>query len=228
MMNEVEKLGDLDLSLPIGAQLYRMLRGAIIRGDLKPGQRVSEAAIAGKLAVSRQPVRETFIRLSDEGLLEVRPQRGTFVPKISERTVMDARFVREAIEADTVRMAAKTFTAPQIKALRLQIEDQKSCIDDDPERFIQLDDQFHRFFAEGIGHAQAWRVVESQKAQLDRVRFISLLEFPMGALVEQHIAIVDAIAAGDSDGAESAMRLHLNNVLNDLPKIAATHPDLFD
>ncbi|MFT7593718.1 MAG: DNA-binding GntR family transcriptional regulator [Paracoccaceae bacterium] len=126
-----------------------------------------------------------------------------------------------------MRLAAKTFTASQIAASRRQIEDQKSCIDNDPERFIQLDDQFHRFFAQEIGHEQAWRVVESQKAQLDRVRFISLLEFPMGALVEQHIAIVDAIAAGDSDGAEAAMRLHLNNVLNDLPKIAATHPDLF-
>jgi DNA-binding GntR family transcriptional regulator len=69
MMNEADKLGDLDLSQSIGAQLYRMLRGAIIRGELKPGQRVSEAAIAGQLDVSRQPVRETFIRLSDEGLL---------------------------------------------------------------------------------------------------------------------------------------------------------------
>jgi len=227
MTIEAVNLGDLDLSQPIGQQLYRILRDAIIRGDLEPGARVSEAVIAGLLDVSRQPVRETFIRLSDEGLLEVRPQRGTYVPKISERTVRDARFVREAIEADTARLAAEQFDDSQIAVLRDLLAQQKSCIDVDPKRFIELDDQFHKFFAEGVGHGQAWRVVESQKAQLDRVRFISLREFPMGALVEQHTAIVDAIAAHDPDAAALAMRAHLKNVLIDLPRIAKTHPDLF-
>ena len=79
-------------------RLYQALRQAIIRMVLAPGRALSEKEIADTFDVSRQPVREAFIRLSESGLLEVRPQRGTYVVRISEGAVMEARFVREAVE----------------------------------------------------------------------------------------------------------------------------------
>ena len=78
----------------IGTQLYRHLRSAIVRGELHPGQALSEAEIAKQFATSRQPVREAFIKLSEERLVVIQPQRGTFVIKISVDDVLDARFVR--------------------------------------------------------------------------------------------------------------------------------------
>ena len=85
-------------SLSMGAQLHRILRAAIIRGDLVPGQAISEIEISKKFSVSRQPVREAFIKLGEERLIEVLPQRGTYIRKISVKEVLDARHLREVIE----------------------------------------------------------------------------------------------------------------------------------
>ena len=80
-------------SLSISARLYRHLRNAVIRGELPPGQALSEAEIARQFSMSRQPVREAFIKLAEERLVVIQPQRGTFVVKISVEEVLDARFV---------------------------------------------------------------------------------------------------------------------------------------
>lgn len=215
----------LDSAQPIGTQLAQLLRTRIIRGELPPGSRLSEAGVAAELCISRQPVREVFIKLAEEGLLEVRPQRGTIVPRISMRMVEDARFVREAVEADVVKLAARSFGPAEVEALEGLIAAQRDA--DSIAAFIELDDRFHRSLAEGVGRAHAWHVVEALKAQFDRVRHLSLQQFPKDALVEQHAAVVAAIDAGDAEAAEAAMRLHLNNIVADLPKIAAEHPDYF-
>lgn len=215
----------LDDTQPIGVQLLQLLRGRIIRVEIEPGSRVSEAGLAAELSISRQPVREAFIKLAEEGLLEIRPQRGTVVPKISIRMVGDARFVREAIEAEVVRRAATLFGPDRIALLEAQLADQVRART--VQHFIELDDLFHRTLAEGIGRDHAWRVVEAQKAQLDRVRYLSLQRFPKAALIEQHRAIVDGIRQGNPAKAETAMRRHLDTISDDLPVIASEHPEFF-
>ena len=145
---------------PVGPQVYRILRERIIRAELKPGMQISEAEIARMFALSRQPVREAFIKLAEEGLLEVRPQRGTMVRKITKAAVMDARFVREAIEADIVKLLADKTPAGLVAELRAQIIRQRAVDDDDPATFMKLDEQFHRTLADAADRSYAWRVVE--------------------------------------------------------------------
>lgn len=217
----------LDLQKSVVPQLVQLIRAMIIRGDLEPGRRVSEAEFAGDYAVSRQPVREAFIRLANEGLLEIRPQRGTYIPKISLKLVREARFVREAIEADVVKLAAQNFDADQVADLKAQLDRQARCGDAEIEAFISLDDQFHRTLANGVGQSHAWNVVEGLKMQLDRVRYLSLREFPIDFLVEQHSAIVTAIADRNIAEAESRMREHLNNVVSDLETIVEKNKEKF-
>ena len=211
---------------PLGSQLLMILRGRIIRGELLPGTRLSEAGLAAELGVSRQPIREAFIKLADEGLLEIRPQRATIMPKISTQMVEDARFVREAIEADVIRLAARDFDAGRITQLDDLLVAQNRA--SDVQGFIELDDRFHRLLAEGVGRVHAWTVIEALKAQLDRVRYLSLQQFPKAKLVEQHAAVVDAIRARDPNAAETAMRQHLREIISDLPKIASERAEFFD
>jgi len=218
----------LDLAVAVGPQLYRVLRERIIRNDLEPGIRISESEIASGYAVSRQPVREAFIKLAEEGLVEVRPQRGTFVRKIAVSSVMDARFVREAIEADIVRHLAEHPDKALERDLRSQIAEQRKVAGKDPIRFIELDERFHRSLATAAGRSYAWTVIESVKAQMDRVRHLSVQRFPMEKLVEQHARVAEAIAKGDAAAAEKAMRAHLREILNDLPAIARSKPEFFD
>lgn len=217
----------LDLGVAVGPQLYRILRERIIRNDLEPGARLSESEIASEYAVSRQPVREAFIKLAEENLLEVRPQRGSFVRKIATAAVMDARFVREAIEADIVKHLAANADAETVLRLRTEVVEQKLTLKD-PDRFMALDDRFHALLAEAAGKARVWTIVEGLKSQMDRVRHLSMLRFPLPKLVAQHGAIVEAIAAGDAASAEAAMRNHLREILNDLPAIAESTPEFFN
>lgn len=212
-------------------RLYRVLRQSIIRMVLAPGQALSEKELADTFAVSRQPVREAFIRLSEAGLVEVRPQRGTYVVKISQQAVLEARFVREAIEVAVARAAAEQGLESRILAeLNELIERQRRCeTTADYDRFFQLDEDFHRALSLGVGHTAAWRVTEEVKAQLDRVRYLSIPEStPIPKLTDQHQMIVSAIADRDSDAAAQAMRIHQREILQSLPDLVRRFPDMFD
>lgn len=213
----------------VGPQLYRLLRARIIRGDLPPGARISETEIAAEYVVSRQPVREAFIKLSEEALVEVRPQRGTYVRRISVPAVMTARFVREAVEADIARLVARTASPDMIRALDEMIAAQRGIVQDaDPDVFMQLDEDFHRFLATLAGQAAAWEILDGLKTEMNRVRHISTRQLPREKLIDQHAQVVKAIRGHDADAAEAAMRLHLNEILTDLPAIVEAMPEYFE
>jgi GntR family transcriptional regulator, rspAB operon transcriptional repressor len=213
----------------IGSRVYHLLREAIVQMNVRPGQSLSETDLARQLNVSRQPVREAFIKLAEAGLIEVRPQRGTFVLLISRREVECARFVREAVEVAFARKAAGEATAETVGALRQSIARQEAArASADAVAFLRHDETFHQAIARAAGCEGAWRLLETLKAQMDRVRFLSIEEAtPTDVLIAQHEAIADAIEARDPDGADAAMRLHLGEILQSLPRIAAAHPDLF-
>ena len=213
----------------IAGRVYDTVRRAIVQLQLEPGNPLSEADIARQLGVSRQPVREAFIKLSEAGLVEIRPQRGTFVRLISLREVENARFIREAIEVAIARKAAAEATGPDVDALAALVERQRGVAGvADNAAFLHLDEQFHQQIARSAGCDDAWRVLEGLKAQMDRVRYLSLPEAtPLDVILEQHTAIVEAIRHGAPDAAEAAMRRHLSEILTSLPKIATQQPAYF-
>lgn len=216
---------------PVRQRLYQVLRESIIRMVLVPGQGLSEKELADTFSVSRQPVREAFIRLSEAGLVEVRPQRGTFVVKISQQAVLEARFVREAIEVAVVRLAATRGLSPAtLMELHDLVERQRRCIDpQDHDRFYHLDELFHRALILGVHQQSAWKVVEEVRAHFDRVRYLSVPDStPIDKLVDQHAHILDAIERRDVEAAGQAMEVHLREVLISLPDLVRRFPDMFD
>ncbi|MEP3332559.1 GntR family transcriptional regulator [Sedimentitalea sp.] len=218
----------LDLATSITPQITRILRERIIQNDLKPGDQISESELARDYGVSRQPVREAFIKLADQELVEIRPQRGTVVTRIGYFAVLDARFLREAIEADIVKILATAPDAGLVADLREQIDSQAAVGNDDPTAFMQLDEKFHRTLAHAAGKAGAWKQIEGLKSQMDRVRYLSLGEIRVDNLITQHRAVVEQVAAGDVIAANAAIRLHLREVLNDLPQIIQGNQQFFD
>src|SRR5690606_16072080 len=114
-------------------------------------------------------------KLADMGLVEIRPQRGTFVQLISRREVENARFIREAIEVAVARRAAEVATPEGVAPLLDLVEEQDRCSDHpDQSRFLVLDDALHRAIAVLADCEHAWRMVEDLKVQMDRVRYLSL------------------------------------------------------
>lgn len=206
------------------------LRRAIVSMELPPGTRLSEQEIAATHGVSRQPVREALIGLARTRLVDIQPQRGTVVVKISTRKMMEARFVREAIETAVARRAAQSFTP----AVRVRIDDlldlqHKAAARNDHGTFQRYDELFHIALAEGAGCALAWEAISDIKAHMDRACHLTLTSSQtMLELVTQHRAIVAAVDAADAEGAAEAMRRHLSEILRALPKVETEHPDLFE
>jgi len=214
---------------PIAPQMLAMLRTAIVDLRLLPGEALSEKDIAGRFGVSRQPVREAFIKLAELGLVEIRPSRGTYVTKISVRDVANARFVREAIEGDIVAAAARLASQSDIARLRaLIMEQEEAASSADHRRFSERDEAFHHAIAQIVDCDFAWRTVETARFHTDRVRLLSLPgASPLNTLIAQHGEVVNAIEAGDAEQARGAMRRHLREILRALPLIAQAHPDYF-
>lgn len=217
-----------DRDAAITPQIYRILRERIIKNNLPPGTKLSEPELARQYEVSRQPIRETFIKLAEEGLIIVRPQRKTLVTKIDFKTVMQSRFVREAVEADIVALLAEAGDGDVVRELREQLQNQRKVAQSSRFDFINEDLKFHRTLAEAAGKEIAWKFIESLNSQMDRVRFLSLGQFPVDQLVEEHTRVVDHIEQQEVPEAVAAMRTHLRRLIGDLPQIVREHEDFFD
>lgn len=207
--------------------IHDVIRDEIITLRLMPGAKVSENELARRFNTSRTPVREALLRLVDEGLVEVWPQRGTLITPISLRAVGRARFVREAIEVAVFRKAAIEGLSEAVLAQLDAIMAEQNAAREDPVRFTEADDAFHRAFANGIAVGDIWTVLEREKAQFDRLRFLSLPNVtPVSVLIEQHEKMIAAVRARDPDAAEKAVRHHLSEVLKVTEQLSARYPDL--
>ena len=214
----------------VARRLEAELRRAIVALELPPGARLSEQEIADRHGVSRQPVREALIALAKTRLVEVMPQRGTVVVKISVRRMMEARFVREAIEVAVARRACEGFE-PASRARLDELLDlqERAARHGDHTLFQRYDEAFHLGLAQGAGCPLAWDAVQDLKAHMDRACQLTLPGADaMLPLVAQHQAIVAAIDERDAERAADAMRHHLTEILRALPRLEGEHPELFE
>ncbi|PZU92024.1 MAG: GntR family transcriptional regulator [Chelatococcus sp.] len=210
-------------------QIHRALRDAILSARMKPGEAISEARMAVQFAVSRTPVREAFKRLAEEGFLEVVPQVGTFVARIDLAAVYDSQFVRETLECRMIVLACEQADEAQRRELAGLVDRQAQALErGDREEFFRLDEAFHATVSHLAGHASVWNLIESVKAQLDRVRCLSL-ESPGWSemILREHRDIAERVASADAGGAEAAMRAHLRTVFDAIETIARDHVDAF-
>ncbi len=210
--------------------VYDALRDAIVTLELVPGRRLSEAELAGALGVSRTPVREALVKLRDDRLVEIVPQLGTFVARISDAAVADAQFVREALEGAAIRLAAERAGPADVAGLGRILDRQAEVRDaGDTDGFYALDDELHAALCALSGHEVAWALAGRANSHLNRVRRLSLPQPRyLEEMVAEHHAVVRAVAAGDPDAAEAALRHHLRMVLSVLDDLREQHPDYFE
>src|SRR5215208_6786043 len=199
---------------------YLRLRGAILRGDLAPNQRLVEADMSSAFEMPRAAVRTALVRLEHEGLIEREPHRGARVRLVTEQEAVEILQARAALEGLAANQAARGITPAGTDQLRAVLERQRAALaKQDLLGASDVNAQLHAKIVELSGHATAQRLISALNSQMVRFQFRTILIPGRPAQSHQeHSAIVEAVVTGDAKKAERAMHRHLTNVAQALAR----------
>lgn len=208
---------------------YRVLRQNIISLNLKPGETITENEIANSLNVSRTPIREAFAKLVGEQLLEVYPQKSTFVSLIDFKRVEEAQFMRVNLEEAIVKLACENFSEDVLFELESNLNQQQFCFA--KKNYIttfDLDNEMHELIFKGCGKSRVWSAIRFMAGDFDRIRTLKLSSFMRwDEIIEQHRIIVKAIKNKDADLCARTMHEHIAQVKEDQIILKEKYPQYF-
>ena len=210
--------------------IYRILTMNILTLNIKPGTIISEADIREVLDVSRTPIRESIVRLSEELLMNVYPQKGSFVSLIDLKIVEEAYFMRKILEKEVLKLAVKNFSEEGIKELEKNLKFQNiiSQVEEDHSELFFLDNEFHKIIYKEVQKEKVWNSIQSLSTHYDRVRFLDAVEKTnLVPTLEQHREIIDIIKNKELEKVEAMVDLHLSNFKNKIDYLIKKHPDYF-
>jgi DNA-binding GntR family transcriptional regulator len=212
--------------LSISADGYEDLRQAIISGDLLPGERLLEEDLSVRLGLGRSAVRMALVRLEHDGLVERERHRGARVRRVSENEAVEILEARAALEGLAARHAAINADEAAIAGLHEVIADMRRLRKaGDLIGLSNINARLHAGVLEASGHDTAKRLTRTLSSQIVRFQYRTvLLPGRPDHSLDEHSAIVEAIAAGDPDAAEAAMQRHLLRVADALREHQAAEP----
>jgi len=193
-------------------QAYERLKDMIVRGEFEPGRFLSERRLAAQLDMSKTPVRSAVERLASEGLVLVSPQQGIVVADVSLSEIIDLFEIRTALESFVVAQLSNTLTRERVSQLYANVDQQHEASQaGDVVEHMRVDTGFHFLLCDFQGNHEITRVMWRMRDRLARIIIGVLRQRPQRMLesVEEHRAIVDAIAAGDGTKAAESMKTHL-------------------
>jgi DNA-binding GntR family transcriptional regulator len=210
-------------------QIYSLLIEEIIKFRLLPGDKISEKEISEKFKVSRTPVRESFIQLSQDGLLEIYPQKGTCVSLIDLNLVEEARFMREHLEVAVIQLACENFPQEKLFSLEMNLKMQEMCMKEkNYEKLFQLDEEFHQTIFDGCKKENIWNVIQSMNMHFKRLRMLRLAtNLDWDGIIHQHLLLVEAIRNKEPEVAVKIMKEHLTMVIFDKETLRKEYPTYF-
>lgn len=209
--------------------VHQTLKKNIMELRLEPGRFISEKEVIEMLQVSRTPIREAFVKLAQEELIETIPQKGSFISKIDLQHVEESRFIRETLESAVVREACTAMSSEQVLHLQHIIHLQQLCADEhNYERLFELDEEFHKAIVIGCGKTRTWNMIQQMSTHYNRIRFLRLASnTDWKSILEQHQGLVHAIRDKDADRAESIMKEHLSMVDINKQQLKEKYPTYF-
>jgi DNA-binding GntR family transcriptional regulator len=211
-------------------EVFAYLNDQILSLGLLPGDKISEAEIAARFGISRQPVRDAFSRLENLDLLLIRPQRATEVKRFSMREIEKSRFVRAAVEIEVLRRACDQCDAEGAAQLDAGLKAQEKAVNAlDVDGFGTLDYEFHKAICEIAKTDFAFDVIMTEKAKVDRLCRLALSkEQRLPDLLKDHQRIADAIMAHDADLAVEVGMFHLSRLDETIKRITETNANYFE
>ena len=212
---EVGRMKDFEMTideyLPLRDVVFNTLRRAILKGELEPGERLMEIALANKLGVSRTPIREAIRKLELEGLVVMIPRKGAEVARITEKDLRDVLEVRTSLEKLAIELACDRITEEDINDLNLACKDfEESFGKDDLTTIAEKDVAFHDIIFRATKNARLIQILNNLREQMYRYRLEYLKDTQShGRLVEEHQKIVNAIIEKNKEEAVRLIQEHI-------------------
>lgn len=196
------------------------LREAILKGEIKSGERLTELALAAEWQVSQATIRAALKLLQGEGLVEYRKRRGTFVTSIAEADVLEIYTLREVLEAFASRRAAQRVTAHGRRTLeRIMADMRKAAAAGNRKRMLELDFQFHRAIVAMCGHARLSEIYGKLESQTRLfMTMTDILHHDLDDAIAHHMPLGEAILAGDHQRAFELASHHCERDATELVK----------
>lgn len=193
--------------------VYHIVKKNILSLKLEPGTMISEKEIGDKLEVSRTPTREAFIKLAEEDLIVIYPQKGSFISLIDIDKVEEARFIRENLEVAVLKIACETFTERDVADMEALIAEQRiSSGLNNYEKMHELDERFHETIFNKCNKHSTWSVIQQVLAHYKRFRNLLLaVYFDWETIIAQHSRIVESIRKHDAEMVEKELRQHVKS-----------------
>jgi DNA-binding GntR family transcriptional regulator len=209
--------------------IYNSLRKNIINLSLAPGTGISEKEVALRYQVSRTPVREAFIHLAKEGLVQVIPQKETQVSLIDFARVEQEFFIRQNLEMAVLEPFIAKSGPEHFAAMEQLIEAQSAASGDgDIIKFVDRDDDFHHIFFEAAGETLSWNVLQDISGHYHRVRLLTLkLRGIASVIMEQHRKILAALKTKDIANARALLKEHINKLSSEEKLLRQEFPQFF-
>ena len=204
----------MDEYLPLRDVVFNTLRQAILKGELKPGERLMEIQLANKLGVSRTPVREAIRKLELEGLVLMIPRKGAEVTEITRQDMEDVLEVRTALEELAVKDACDHITDAQLSELKKASNEFKKALLEgkDLVTCADADMHFHDVILSATNNRRLIQMLNNLSEQMYRYRMEYLKdERTHKTLIEEHDAIRRALKKHDKVKAGAAIRVHIDN-----------------
>lgn len=211
----------MDAYLPLRDVVFQTLRGAILKGDLKPGERLMELQLAAKLGVSRTPIREAIRMLEQEGLAVTIPRKGAEVAKMTEKDMEDVLQIRASLEELAIRLCCENITPSELQELRVAMERfEVASKADDVVELARLDVNFHDIIYHASDNPKLIGLLNNLREQMYRYRVEYLKDraiYPR--LIEEHQHMYEALKENDAKRAERVLHEHLVNQAEAVKKI---------
>ena len=206
----------MDDYLPLRDVVFNTLREAILKGELKPGERLMEMHLANKLGVSRTPIREAIRMLEQEGLAVTIPRKGAQVAKMTEKDLQDVLEVRDALDALAVICACERMTDQQFMELKEAMKVFEAATKkDDVRNVVEADEAFHDVIYAAAANPKLENIINSAREQMYRYRYEYVKNPSVYAqLIEEHRAIIDGFERRDVEFLKNIMHVHLSNQIN--------------
>lgn len=211
-------------------QVFESLREDILTLKLLPGTKMSEAEVAARFGLSRQPVRDAFNRLDHLDLLTVRPQKATVVRGFSIEKIAEARFLRLAVETEVIRNACDVWDKHCSAKASQNLAEQQAAIDSESfDQFHIIDVEFHALIAELGASAHAIQTIKSCRQKTDRLCVLSFnRDKEVNSVIEEHRQLVGALESRDETRATDILRKHLTRLDSVVSEIQAKHAEYFE